>query len=361
MAKIALAHDHLFQNGGAERVLAVLAKMFPEAPIFTLINNKKISQNILAQDKIISSHLQNIPLINYLFKYFLFLMPKIWEKTDLSDHNLVLSSASSFVKGLKVGPNTKHLCYCHAPTRYLWGDQEEYLGNLPIPQFLKIFLPKLLKHLKNWDFQKAQTVDKFIANSQFIAEKIKNDYQQIATVIYPPIKVDNFFVSSEIKDYFLIVSRLRPYKRVDLAIKAFNNLKLPLKIIGTGSEYFKLKKMAGSNIEFLGEVSDRERNEYLSHCQAFLYPQIEDFGISALEAMASGRPVIAYKAGGALETVIDQQTGLFFTEQNWAALTHAVLRYQTINWQPELIREHAKKFDESIFIERINQLIKEFL
>ncbi|KKP91263.1 MAG: Glycosyl transferase group 1 [Parcubacteria group bacterium GW2011_GWA2_36_10] len=361
MPKIALAHDHLFQNGGAERVLAVLAEMFPEAPIFTLINDKKVSSLLLDQKKIKTSDLQNIPLILHFFKYFLFLMPKIWEKTDLSEYDTVISSASSFVKGVKIKSQAKHICYCHAPTRYLWDDKAEYLGNLQVPKFLKIFLPRLLNGLQAWDFAQAQKVDQFIANSQFIADKIKKDYQREAQVIYPPIKVDDFYISDKIDDYFLIVSRLRPYKKVDLAIRAFNNMKLPLKIIGTGSEYKKLKQMASSNIEFLGEVSDEARNKYLSHCQAFLYPQVEDLGISALEAMASGRPVIAYQKGGALETVIDGQTGIFFQNQNWAALTYAVLRYQTIAWQPELIRAQAKKFDISVFKAKISQLLKDNL
>jgi len=349
MKKIAFAHDHLFQIGGAEKVLVALASLDPEAPIFTLINDPKISKKILNQKNIVTSYLQKIPGINKFFKYFLVLMPRIWENTDLSSYDLVISSSSAFVKGVKTGHNNKHICYCHAPTRYLWDDKEEYIGNLPEGKLLKNFLPKVLNRLQNWDFSKAQEVNYFIANSNFIANKIRKHYKKESVVIYPPVRVDDFHLAKEAEDYYLIVSRLRPYKKVDLAISAFNNLKLPLKIIGSGSELKRLKKLANSNIEFLGEVSDKVRNHYLAHCKAFIYPQIEDFGISALEAMASGRPVIAYGKGGALETVVENKTGVFFEEQTWESLAHKILRFDSKQFNPQIIREHAKKFDEVQF------------
>lgn len=358
MKKIALAHDHLFQIGGAEKVLIALASLKPQAPIFTLINNPKITKKILDQNKIISSYLQKIPGITKLFKYFLILMPGAWEKTDLSNYDLVISSSSGFVKGVNTGNNTIHVCYCHAPTRYLWDDQEEYIGNLPEGKLLKLFLPKVLNKLQNWDFCKAQEVDYFIANSQFIADKIKKHYKKEALVIHPPVRVDDFYLSDQVEDYYLIVSRLRPYKKVDLAIKAFNNLKLPLKIIGTGSELKKLKNMAYSNIEFLGELSDQERNYYLSRCKAFIYPQVEDFGISALEAMASGRPIIAYAGGGVQEAVIEGKTGVFFPEQTWESLAHKILRFDHTKFNPQIIREHARNFDEVIFKNKMLNFIE---
>ena len=357
MKKVALAHDHLFQIGGAERVLVTLSDLHKEAPIFTLINNRKITKDILDQNKVITSSLQKFPAIFYLFKYFLARMPKIWEKTDLSDYDLVISSSSAFVKGLKTNKKATHICYCHAPTRYLWDDKEEYIGNLPEGRFLKLFLPRILDRLQAWDHDKSQQIDHFIANSKFIADKIAKHYQRESTIIHPPVKVDDFNISEEIEDYYLIVSRLRPYKKVDLAITAFNNLKLPLKIIGGGSELRKLKRMAHSNIEFLGELSDEERNNYLARCKAFIYPQIEDFGITALEAMSSGRPVIALAQGGALETVVDGVTGVFFDEQTWESLAHKVLRFDQQRFDPKIIRQHAKKFDESIFKQKLLDFI----
>ncbi|MDD5749847.1 MAG: glycosyltransferase [Patescibacteria group bacterium] len=359
--KIALAHDHLFQIGGAEKVLAVFADLFPKAPIFTLINNTRVSRRLLNQEKIKASYLQKIPFGSAFFKYFLLLMPRAWEKTDLSDYDLVISSASAFVKGLSKGANTKHICYCHSPTRYLWDEKEEYIMNLSEGKLFKKILPRFLDQLRNRDFIQAQKVDFFIANSRYIAEKIRRHYKRQAMVIYPPVKVDDFSISQEIDDYYLIVSRLRPYKKVDLAIKAFNNLKLPLKIIGTGAEYKRLKKSARSNIEFLGDLSDQERNRYLSRCRAFIYPQIEDFGISALEAMAAGRPVIAYKQGGALETVIEGLSGTFFEEQTWESLAHKILRFDYKIFDPEKIRRHAREFDESVFKQKFLQTAREFI
>lgn len=357
MKKIVLAHDHLFQIGGAEKVLAVLSDVFPAAKIYTLINNPRITNNILRQESIQTSYLQRIPGIRKFFKYFLLLMPRAWEKIDLSDYDLVLSSSSGFVKGVTVGQQTKHVSYCHSTTRYLWDDKEEYIGNLPEGKWLKLVLPKLLDRMQAWDYDKSQRVDYFIANSHYIASKIKKHYNKPAIVINPPIRVDDFSIADRPENFFLIVSRLRPYKRVDVAIEAFNNLKLPLKIIGTGSEIKRLKKMAQSNIEFLGELPDQKRNWYLSHCQAFIYPQIEDFGISALEAMASGRPVIAYRKGGALETVVEGLTGAFFEEQTWESLAHKILRFKAADYNPQQIREHTRQFDEAIFREKIGQYI----
>jgi len=356
MKKVVLAHDHLFQIGGAEKVLSIFSSLYPESNIYTLINNKKLTKDLFNQNNIKTSFLQKIPFINNIFKYFLSLMPKAWEKIDLSNNDIILSSCSAFVKGVENG-DAKHVCYCHTPTRYLWDDKEEYIGNLPEGKVLKILLPKVLDKLQTWDYNKAQDIDYFIANSKYIADKIKKHYKKESKVIHPPIKVNEFSISNNVKDYYLIVSRLRPYKKVDLAIKAFNNLKLPLKIIGSGSELKKLKKIAHSNIEFLGELDDKKRNYYLSHCKAFIYPQIEDFGITALEAMASGRPVIAFAKGGALETVVNKETGVFFKEQTWENLAHTILRFDEEEFNSNDIREYSKRFDEEIFKNNINNYI----
>lgn len=355
--KISLAHDHLFQVGGAERVLATMATMFPGAPIYTLINIRKITKSLLPQDRIISSSLQKILGKKSIFKYYLPVMPKVWEKTKVANTDFLISSCSGLVKGVGKDQGVKHICYCYAPTRYLWEDKEEYLDNLPEGRLLKILWPELLAKLKKWDFDKAQEVDHFITISQHIADKIEKQYKRKAEIIYPPVKVSDFQISKERGDYYLIVSRLRPYKRVDLAIKAFNNLKLPLKIIGSGSELAKLKKLANNNIEFLGDLSDEKRNYYLSRCRAFIYPQVEDFGISAVEAMASGRPVIALRAGGALETVQEGVSGVFFDEQTWESLAHCILRFKESDFIPEIVRAHAWQFDEAVFIKRLREYI----
>lgn len=279
------------------------------------------------------------------------------EKLDFSGYDIILSSVSALAKGIKKQNGAKHICYCHTPTRYLWSEKNEYVAGLRIPKILKKILLYELENIKKWDFKVSADVDYFIANSHFIAERIKKYYNRESDVIYPPVCVNNFY-SSEIRDnYYIIVSRLRPYKKVELAIKAFNQLKLPLKVIG-GGEYFDIyRKMSNSNIEFLGELSDGEKAKYLSRAKAFINPQEEDFGISAVEAMASGCPVIAYDIGGVKETVIEGETGIFFEEQNWASLVDAVLRFEKMKFDRNHIKEYSQKFSDERFRREIREYI----
>ncbi len=354
--KIALVHDHLFQMGGAERVLLEFTKIYPESPIFTLIYDKK-RDYFFCNSKIITSFIQKFPFSTRIFKWFLPVMPIAWEKLDLRGYDIILSSVSALAKGIRKQEGTKHICYCHTPTRYLWSEKNEYVAGLRIPKILKKILLHELENIKKWDFKASQDVDYFIANSNFIAERIKKYYNRESDVIYPPVCVNNFY-SSEIRDdYYIIVSRLRPYKKVELAIKAFNQLKLPLKVVG-GGEYLGIyRKMSNSNIEFLGELSDDEKAKYLSRAKAFINPQEEDFGISAVEAMASGCPVIAYDIGGVKETVIEGETGVFFEEQNWASLVDAILRFEKMTFDRNHIKEYAQKFSDVRFRREIKEYI----
>ncbi len=363
--KIALVHDHLFQMGGAERVLFQFHQLYKHSPIYTIIYDR--SKDIFFRDvKIITSKLQKIPGILkripfsvHFFKFFIFSMPQAFESFDFSNYDVVLSSVSGLAKGIKVNQNTKHFCYCHTPTRYLWGDLETYVHKLRIPGVTKQMLVKKLKQLRKWDYEAAQRVDYFIANSEFIARKIKRYYNRESKVIYPPVETDKCYADSDRDNYYIVVSRLMPYKKVDLVVKAFNQLKLPLKILGTGEQAKELRRMAKSNIEFLGEVSDELRGKYLSRAKAFIHPQEEDFGIAAVEAMASGCPVIAYKSGGVLETVIDKETGLFFTEQNWESLAEAVLDFNQLQFDAKAIQNYAQVFSSSNFKKNIANYIKE--
>ncbi|MBU1037356.1 glycosyltransferase [Patescibacteria group bacterium] len=356
--KIALTHDHLFQLGGAEKVLLEFHKMFPESPVFTLIHNPE-KAGLFKDLDIKTSFLEKMPLGVKHFKWYLWLMPLAWEQFDFSGYDIVISSSSAFAKGILTPPNTLNISYCHSPTRYLWSDTHQYVEELNQPEIIKKILPLILNRLRVWDHVAAQRVDKFVANSEFVARRIKKYYQREATVIHPPVETKKFFISSEIDNYYVIVSRLRPYKRVDLAIKAFNQLRIPLKIIGTGEEENHLKKIAKDNIQFLGELSDEERNKVLSRAKAFIHPQEEDFGITAVEAMASGRPVIAYKSGGALESVIDNETGKFFDEQSWESLADLVIRFERIlkQFDPQKIKEHAEKFDIAVFQKNFKEFI----
>ncbi|MFA6304762.1 MAG: glycosyltransferase [Patescibacteria group bacterium] len=355
--KIALTHDHLFQIGGAENVLLELHKIFPQSPVYTLINNPEKTE-LFRDFDVRTSFLDKLPFAKSHFKWYLSLMPIAWERFDFSEYDIVISSSSAFSKGILTAPNTLHISYCHSPVRYLWSDAHRYVEELKQPKIIKKILPFILNSLRTWDYTAAQRVDKFIANSEFVAKRIKKYYQREAKVIYPPVDTTSFKINPDLGDYYVLVSRLRPYKRVDIVIKAFNQLHLPLKIIGSGEEEASLKKIAKSNIEFLGEVDNKTRNSLLSRALAFIHPQEEDFGIAAVEAMASGRPVIAYKSGGALETVIDNFSGKFFDEQSWEALADAVINFQTClkDFDPYKIKDYAEKFSAS----RFEREIKDF-
>lgn len=356
-SKIALAHDHLTQFGGAEQVLTTMHGMFPQAPIYTVVYDPKSVDTMFGEWNIKTSFLQRAPGIPRLFKWYLSLIPAAVENLDLSNYNLVLSSCSALIKGLVLKPEATHVCYCHTPTRYLWSDTHQYTEDLEQPKIIKRILPLILTKLRQWDQLAAQRVDHFVANSNFVAKRIKKYYHREADVIYPPVKVDNYGLSNTIDDYYLIISRLRPYKRVDLAIQAFNRLNIPLKIIGAGEQYQDLKKLAKSNIEFLGQVTELEKKEYLSHAKALIFPQEEDFGITAVEAMASGRPVIAYAAGGSLEIVKENISGNFFDEQTWESLADTVIRFDYKKFDPEKIRTESLVFSEKVFTSKLNDLL----
>lgn len=355
--KVALVHDHLNQIGGAEKVLLVLREIFPEAPIFTLVYDEKGTQELFKDADIRTSFLQKISHGQRQIRKFLPLIPLAFEQFDFSDFDLVLSLSSAFAKGVLVKPHTLHFCYCHTPSRYLWHDHLYYVDHWEKNWFIGGLSKLMRSWLRIWDRVASQRPDYFIANSQTVVQRVKKYYNREAVVIYPPTEIDQFKISDKIENYFLIISRLRPYKRADLAIKTFNKLKLPLKVVGIGEE--DLKKTANSNIEFLESVSEQKKIELLSKCQALIHPQEEDFGLTVIEAMASGRPVIAYKKGGALETVIEGKTGQFFEEQTWEALADAVIRFKSEKFNPQEIRNHSQKFSKENFVKKIKKFIEE--
>lgn len=360
--KIALVHDYLNQYGGAERVLEVLSQIWPEAPIFTLVYDQAATRNAFGGKKINTSFLQRWPLIKKHHRSFLFLMPAAVEQFNLLDYDLVLSDSASYAKGVITKPETLHICYCHTPTRYLWDDCHKYVQEFDNIPLAKKIIPFFLTYLRLWDEAAASRVDKFIVNSRCVAGRLAKYYQyHDARVIYPPVKTDFFTPAkkSASGDYFLIATRLLSYKKVDLAIESFNHLKLPLIIVGDGREKNSLQKLAGANIKFVGSVSDEQLREYYRHCRAFIFPQEEDFGITAAEAMACGRPVIAYRAGGALETVQEEKTGLFFDEQNVESLIRAIEQFQNMTFNSKIIREHSLQFDEAIFKQQIKEFVEE--
>jgi len=347
--RVAIIHDFLNQYGGAEKVLEAFHEIWPNAPVYTLFYDKDLMPKSFSNWDIRVSPIQNLPFGKKKYRWYLPLMPAAIERFNLKNYDLIISSCSAYSKGVIVQPRTIHICYCHTPTRYLWQDTFEYIENLQGGEkVVRKILSPLLTYLRIWDYNAAQRPDYFLTNSKNVARKIKKYYHRDSEVIYPPVETEKFYISKDIEDYFLIISRLRPYKKIDLAIKAFNKLKLPLKIIGSGQSR-GLKKIAKKNIEFLGFVSEKKKAEYLSHCQALIYPQDEDFGITAVEAMASGRPVIAYKAGGALETVIEGETGIFFENQTWQSLVSTILKFKSEDFDSNKIKNYAEKFSKERF------------
>lgn len=358
--KVALVHDHLVQDGGAEKVLKVLQDMFPDAPTYTLVYDKNRANAVFKDKDIRTSFLQKFPLGLKKYQWYLMFMPSATESYDLTDYDVVISSSSAFSKGVITLPETIHICYCHSPTRYLWTDTHSYIQDLRYPKFLKRLLPPLLSRLRIWDQLASRRVDHFIANSETVKNRISKYYQAESRVIYPPVELNKFTPKSiPGGDYFLAGGRLVAYKRFDLIVQAFNRLGIPLKIFGSGPELENLKALARSNIEFLGYVSDEKRAELYRGAKAFINPQVEDFGITPIEAMASGTPVLAYAEGGALETVIDGETGLFFREQRWEELADMVIRFDPANYDPQKLYNHAQKFGTNVFRQRLMSFLQE--
>lgn len=354
--KIALVHDYLVQDGGAEQVLKVLHKIYPKAPIFTLIFDRR-SNRFFSDKDVKTSFLQGLPWGVSKYQWYLSLMPAAIEHHNLMNYDLVISSAYSYAKGVITSPRAKHICYCYTPTRYLWNDTHNYLEELKVNFLIKKFLPLTLRKLRTWDRLAADRVDHFIASSQTVRERIKKYYQRDCEVIYPPVEVDKCYISDKPKKFYLAGSRLVPYKKIDLAVKAFSRLGIPLKVFGIGPELKHLQKIAKSNVEFLGRISDEAKYRLFADCLAYINPQEEDFGITAIEAMASGRPVIAYAGGGAMETVVDRVTGEFFDEQTWEDLADKIIRFRPEQYDPQKIRQHAQNFSVDRFIEQITSRI----
>ncbi len=345
--KVAIVHDWLTIYGGSESIIRILHEMFPEAPIYTTVYDRNRMPDDFRQMDIRTSFLQKLPFAKKKYTSYLPLMPYAFEQFDLTGYDLVISSNTCCSKGVITGPDTLHICYCNTPMRYGWEFYHEYAGGKN--RLSRFFIAWMMKGIRQWDRLSADRVDLFIANSKNVARRIRKHYRRESAVIYPPVRTDMFQIGEKQESYYLAVSRLVPYKRIDLVAEAFTKLGLPLKIIGDGGEYDVIAKKAGPNVEMLGRLSDKEVLSYMQSCKAFVFPGEEDFGITPIEAQACGRPVIAFGKGGALETVKKDRTGVFFYEQTTEALTEAVKRFETMTFDPEEIRAHAETFSEERF------------
>lgn len=357
--RVALVHDYLNQYGGAERVLEALHELFPTAPIYTSIFDPTAMPAVYRQWDIRTSFMQRLPAWRTQFRRYVALYPTAFERFDLSSYDLIISSSSAFAKGIIPRPGALHICYCHTPMRFAWRT-DDYVAREQINGLQAKLLPFLLNYLRIWDTVSANRVDLFVANSREVAGRIARYYRRTAMVIPPPVDLPSY-APRQPEEFYLAGGRLIPYKRLELAIEAFNHLRLPLKIFGDGRDRARLERMAGPNIEFLGWVDEATRLDLFARCRAFIFPGEEDFGITPLEVLAMGRPVIAYAAGGALETLIDGVTGRFFYQPTAAALAAAVALSRTDYIDPLVLRRHAEQFSRPRFLTAMRNLIDEAL
>ncbi|CAG7632377.1 glycosyltransferase [Paenibacillus allorhizosphaerae] len=356
--RVAIVHDYLNQMGGAERVVAMLHQLFPEAPIYTTIADRNKLLRELQDADIRTTWMQHIPGIFKRFKHFFWLYPLAMRSIDLRGYDLVISSSSAYAKGVTADPQATHVCYCYTPMRFAW-DFNTYMEGIQVPQVIKKLVQAMVAPLRLWDVSTARNVDHFVAISTIVQQRIEACYGRSSSIIFPPVNVSRFSVSepSEVQDYYLVVSRLVSYKKLDLAVEACTRLGKRLVVIGDGPDKERLESLAGPTVEFKGRLADAEVVRYMKACRAFLFPGLEDFGITPLEVNACGRPVVAYRGGGALDTVVPGLNGCFFEQQSVESLATALEQFESHTWDHAEIRRHAERFDASRFCRELLEYI----
>lgn len=360
--KVALVHDWLVGRGGGERVLYDIHTLFPDAPIYTLVYDQDKAPEWCKECDIRTTYIQKWPGAKSHHKLLLSFMPKAWEALDLTEYDLVISCCASCCKGVITRPDALHVCYSFSPTRYVWDLYYDYLENTNAIK--RFFMKRMIHKVRLWDFQAAQRVDHFAADSNFVGSRIKKYYRRDFTTIYPGTRINEYPITEMPDDYYLVVARFVRYKRVDLAIEACNQLKKKLVVIGSGGEEEeRLKKLAGDTVEFLGRVSDEEMERYYSRAKAFLFPGIEDYGITPVEAMSAGVPVLAFGKGGALETVQEGKTGLFFHDQTVSGLVHCIEEFERngVAYSRQQIHDYSLNFSDEIFKGNFTNFLKDKL
>lgn len=352
--KVALVYDRVNKWGGAERVLLALHELFPDAPLFTAVYNS-ITANWASVFKVHTSFLQYFPKATSAHELYGWLMPLAFESFNFDEFDVVISVTSEAAKGVITKPGTVHICYCLTPTRYLWSGYKEYFSNL----FFRFVTKPIVWYLRRWDIIAATRPDVMIGISKEVQNRVRKYYNRDVALIYPPVSLvtGSKQETNEAKGYFLVVSRLVQYKRIDIAIEACNRLKLQLRIIGNGSQKSKLQSLAGPTITFLGNLTDEELVEYYKNCRAMLFPGIEDFGLTIIEAQNFGKPVIAHKAGGAMETIIEGKTGTFFSPQTVNALIEVLKGFDEKKFNVQHMQKHAAYFGQKRFVEDWKHLL----
>jgi len=360
LLKVAIVHDWLNQMGGAEEVLETLVNMFPGAPVYTAIYWAEGMPAAYRQWDIRTTWMDHLPGIYRHHQPYLLLYPLAFDGLVLEGYDLVISNKSAFCHGVRTTPGTCHICYCLTPTRFVW-NLDGYVESEQVGRAAQSLVKPFVPWMQRWERAAAARTDLMVAISTEVQDRVGRYYGRESTVIHPPVDTGRFASAANTADgdYFLIVSRLIPYKRIDLAVQAFTRLGLPLWIGGEGRDRARLEAMAGPNVRFLGYVPDEDLPSLMAGCRAFVFPGLEDFGLTPVQAMAAGRPVIAYAGGGALDTVVEGVTGTFFHERTPESLAAAVERWDEAAFDPETIRAHARQFDTELFKTRFQTLVRE--
>jgi glycosyltransferase involved in cell wall biosynthesis len=354
--RIAVVHDYFTQMGGAEKVAAALMGMFPDAALHATVALPECMPEALVGLPTTTSWMQNLPGMRRYYRFYFLLYPLALPSLDLSGYDLVLSSSSGYAKGVRTNRDAIHVCYCHTPMRWAW-NFESYSAREEMGIAKRLLLSHATRGLRHWDVGASRQPDHFIANSQTVAERILRAYGRMAEVIHPPIDLDRFHPSPEQDDYYVVLARLVSYKRIDLAVQACTLLGRRLLVIGDGPDRARLMANAGPSVSFLGRLSDEEVEYYAARCRALIFPGEEDFGMAALEVAAAGRPTIAYRGGGAVETIVDGVTGIFFDRQEPGDLATAITRFESIEWSPAALRRHAENFGIDVFQARVRAFL----
>jgi glycosyltransferase involved in cell wall biosynthesis len=371
--KTAVVHEWLVTHAGSEKVVEQMLKLYPQSDLFSLVEFLSDDLRFFIQDKSVqTSFLQKLPFANPHFRQYLPLMPMAIESLDVSAYDVVLSSSHAVAKGVLTHPGQLHLCYIHTPIRYAWDLQQQYLQGASLQRGVKAMLAQMILHyLRLWDVASANRVDHFVANSRFVARRVWKTYRRSATVIYPPVEVNRFRPDRPREDFYFVLSRFVPYKRVDLIVEAFARLGLPLVVIGDGSGRKQVEaiaqrpefKFTAKNIQFLGHQPDKVVVDYMERCKAFVFAAAEDFGIAPVEAQAAGAPVIAFGKGGVTETVIAEKTGLFFPEQTVESLMAAIQQFEQMRdrspFEPEVLRHNAEQYAPERFRSQFDRFVQQ--